>query len=338
MKQRELTREELLLKEICRNHPERRLDAPHQMQEVRDVLRLAFDDSTENMSEENLEEPIFIPEDLDVFLVWHERYLPSFWHRHSFFELSYVLSGSVTNDLEGKRLLMHQGDISILAPGISHAVGAFEDNAVMANILIRESTFEETFLAKFRGDDILSTFFTRAFYQSEGFPYLLFHTGEDSSLASALAEMEGETKGHRSFRRQMLNVCLQKFFLELLRHHESHIDLPELRLMKGSENLIYILQYMQTHWNSVTLKEMSSFFHYSERQLQRIIKAATGRTFEENTQAQKMLHAKTLLTTTTLPVSDVAERCGFSSLNNFRRIFGRTYGMTPRQFRQSSSV
>ena len=33
-----------------------------------------------------------------------------------------------------------------------------------------------------------------------------------------------------------------------------------------------------------------------------------------------------------------AERCGFSSLNNFRRIFGRTYGMTPRQFRQSSSV
>lgn len=84
---------------------------------------------------------------------------------------------------------------------------------------------------------------------------------------------------------------------------------------------MYVLRYMQANYKTVSLKELSSIFNYSERQLQRIIQNATGHTFIENIQNQKMKQAADLLQNSTLPVSEISERTGFQSLNNFRKIF-----------------
>ena len=96
---------------------------------------------------------------------------------------------------------------------------------------------------------------------------------------------------------------------------------------------MYILRYMQANFKTVSLKELSNLFNYSERQLQRIIQSATGHTFIENIQNQKMKLASELLIHSTLSVSEISERIGFQSLNNFRKIFFKYFNMTPSEYR-----
>jgi AraC-like DNA-binding protein len=52
----------------------------------------------------------------------------------------------------------------------------------------------------------------------------------------------------------------------------------------------------------------------------------------------RMTHADTLLLTTTLPVTDIARRTGFSEVTNFSRAFKRVLGCTPRQRRDNAGA
>ena len=136
----------------------------------------------------------------------------------------------------------------------------------------------------------------------------------------------------------MVNTLLSLFFINLFRRHEQHTELSSIRLNTSEENLMYILRYMQANYKTVSLKELSSIFNYSERQLQRIIQNATGHTFIENIQNQKMKRASDLLINSALSVSEISEQTGFQSLNNFRKIFFRHFGMTPSEYRKTCAV
>lgn len=73
-----------------------------------------------------------------------------------------------------------------MAPDVTHSLSAFHDEDIIMNILIRKSTFEQSFFGLLEGDTILSDFFKRTFYQTSEIPYLLFHTGEDSVLSELI--------------------------------------------------------------------------------------------------------------------------------------------------------
>ena len=75
----------------------------------------------------------------------HTRYNPLFVHSHSFFELIYVLTGFCMNTIEDRPIRMEKGDLCIIAPGMSHALGVFDDDSIVLNILVRKTTFRETF-------------------------------------------------------------------------------------------------------------------------------------------------------------------------------------------------
>jgi LacI family transcriptional regulator len=46
----------------------------------------------------------------------------------------------------------------------------------------------------------------------------------------------------------------------------------------------------------------------------------------------KLEHAGELLTSSSLPLADIAVRCGFTSLQYMYAVFRREYNLTPKQF------
>lgn len=327
---------EKTLKAYWETHPLRHLDCPCEKKNVIDVLESSFSRSPQNLYSfsEKIDEHTFISDDLDCAFVKHLRYTPAFWHKHDFFELLFVLDGTCTNTILSQEVCMQAGDICILSPDTLHAVSAFSDTALLLNILIRKSTFENAFIGLLEGNDILSDFFKRAFYHTTAIPYLLFHTGDDALLKQYVTEAYSEYNGKKRYKKQMLNALLSQFFITLFRNHEQNLDLPNLRLKTSEENLMYILRYMQEHYTTVSLKELADFFNYSERQLQRILQNATGMSFIQNIQKQKMTKAADLLTHSNLSIATISEQVGFASLNNFRKIFQKHYHMTPSEFRK----
>lgn len=67
----------------------------------------------------------------------------------------------------------------------------------------------------------------------------------------------------------------------------------------------------------------SSFFH-----------STVGVRFGDWLRYKRVLQAQQLIRETKLPLSQVAENCGFNNLRTFQRAFRRVSGMTPRQFRR----
>ncbi|MGN1140749.1 MAG: AraC family transcriptional regulator [Oliverpabstia sp.] len=335
----ELNAVERELKRFYITYPSRHLELPCTQETVRDILNISYSkDSPESIRNLNtrIGEHIFISDDLDAAFVRHMRYTPAFWHEHNFFELIYVIKGHCTNTMLNQSLYMEAGDICIIAPDVVHAISAFSDEDILLNILIRKSTFEQSFLGLLEGDDILSDFFRRTFYQTVEIPYLIFHTGNDSLLHQYVNTAYMEYNGKRRYKKQMINAILSEFFIALFRNHEQNIEVPNIRLSTSEENLMYILRYMQAHYTTISLKELSEFFNYSERQLQRIILNATGMTFKDNIQKQKMTKAADLLLHSSLSISKICEQTGFQSFNNFRKIFYKHYKMTPSEFRNKN--
>jgi AraC-like DNA-binding protein len=67
--------------------------------------------------------------------------------------------------------------------------------------------------------------------------------------------------------------------------------------------------------------------------LANLLKRETGQTFTALVTARRMARAKELLLTTTLPIGDVATRCGYEDEAYFSRRFRQSAGCTARAFR-----
>lgn len=295
-------------------------------------------DLLSHLFEKELSEDSFFHSGTDVELYQHLRYLPAYWHKHSFFEIICVLEGTCSNYLAEHEMQLTAGDYCILAPDTRHALGVFSDDCLVFNLLLRVSSFETAFFGVLSDNDILSDFFSRALYHSTTHPYLLFRTGQDFEVRNYIGYAYQEFKRNRQYKNRMLNSVIQAFFITLLRNHGSDVIVPAFESSGHDDNLLLILKYMQEHYCTVTLGELSSFFNYSERQLQRIIKKSTGLSFSENIQKLKMRQASVLLKDSAMPVQAIADHLGYTDVGNFRRIFRKHFGMTPLEYRAGERV
>ena len=285
-----------------------------------------------------LREDAFFEEGMDTAFHHHLSCFPPIWHTNRFFVVQIVLEGSYTSYIANREFTMSRGDICIISPDSRHAFSCLSDGNLLC-LLIRKSTFERAFFGILqKNDNILADFFQRTLYNANPHPFLYFRSDWDPGLMGPLREAYREYLGHRSFQRYMMNNLIDQFFIRLLRDHEQDVVFSDFTQVRPSEDLIFMLKYMQEHYTTMTLKELADFFNYSERQVQRILKQSTGRTFMETIQAMKMNEAARLLRESRYPVSRIAADLGYINLGNFRKIFRKTYGISPAEYRKINSA
>lgn len=326
------------LKLLHSSNPNRNLRTPHPLEYSRDIILTALQKSESSIGPllltDHPSEAQFIQEEFDIAVYRHIRYLPTIWHSHSFFEIICVTSGRCTHYISSQEMSMEEGDICIVAPNTMHAVRAFSDDCIIFNIILRASTFEDKFFGTLSEMDVLSEFFRHSLYHIPAHPYLYFQTGGDRELFNYVGYAYRETNENRAYKKQMLNNLIAAFFIVMLRNHASEIILPGNAAYKTRTSVIQILNYMQENYRTIVPGELSERFNYSDRQLQRIIKAATGMSLHDNITKLKMRQAAKLLENPNVTVVSVAEELGYSSIASFRQAFKKYYGETPTTFRK----
>ncbi|WP_170763818.1 GlxA family transcriptional regulator [Ruegeria lacuscaerulensis] len=88
----------------------------------------------------------------------------------------------------------------------------------------------------------------------------------------------------------------------------------------------------------LSISEIGDRLRISQRQLERQFHKAFGETPTKYYRRTRIRRSKTLISETTLPVSEISVACGFSSKSNFDRAFAEFYGISPTRYRKSKHL
>lgn len=281
------------------------------------------------------QEDEFISAGRNVSIVKHPRYFPLFFHEHNFFEIIYVLSGTCTQHFQENSILLKQGDLFLLAPGIQHGIEVFDDKSIILNILIRYTTFLDIFINTIRDKSQISQFFLNNLYTRKKLRYLIFHTYDDTDIRNYILDMYLEQLHIDEYSDRIICSLLTIFFTQLMRSHKKSIEMPETSKSKsGQEN--EMINYIVNNYKELTLQQLADHFYFSRQYCSRLIKEITGFTFSELLTTIRLQQGANFLLVTSLSVEDISEKVGYKNPETFIRVFKKYHKETPSQYRKTN--
>ncbi|WP_162356981.1 response regulator [Metabacillus mangrovi] len=107
-----------------------------------------------------------------------------------------------------------------------------------------------------------------------------------------------------------------------------------------NEKLIHELkQYLHEHFSEpIVLEELGRHFYKSPAYLCSLFSKNAGKTIFEYITALRMDHAKKLLRSSNLKISEICEKAGYSNHKYFNQVFKKNTGKTPGQYRSEHVV
>ncbi len=115
----------------------------------------------------------------------------------------------------------------------------------------------------------------------------------------------------------------------------NQIDAVRATQMPRDERITSIINYIQEHYLTVTLDDLSREFFLSKPYLSKYIREKSGMTFGENVKKIRLKRASTLLKNSNMKIEQIAEAAGYQNVEHFNRLFKKKFGMTPVQYRTS---
>lgn len=100
------------------------------------------------------------------------------------------------------------------------------------------------------------------------------------------------------------------------------------------ERIVEIISRIRSDYKNVTLETLSEEFHLSKPYLSKYIKEKAGMTFQEVVKKERMRKARIMLRETGQTVETIAAEVGYENVEHFNRLFKKSYGMTPMQYRK----
>lgn len=265
------------------------------------------------------------------------RYMPAQWHAADHFMVYYAQSGQTAVHLEEETIVLKQGAVLILAPNVAHANLCFEDDSIVWYFLVRASTFDRVFWNQLSQSSLLSHFFRQALSGEVGTAYLYFDTFADSEIIWLVRKITEEFNQSNIYRAQMLNTMMSAFFILLLRKYEGTARLPRTEDFFWKHEFSAIFSYIQSHFANATISEIADHFHYSKRQISRIIQKYIGMSYAQLILKLKMDEAAAMLRQGNISIAQISNTVGYAEVSSFYRAFTKYYHKTPLEYARRES-
>ena len=125
-------------------------------------------------------------------------------------------------------------------------------------------------------------------------------------------------------------TCIDNLKIALFqRKAPTQTNVPEERTITG------ITRYLQEHLaEDISLSVLAEEFHLSSQYISQLFKSEIGVNFLAYLTNIRMEKAKKLLLSTSLSISEVSERSGYGDYRVFTKVFKKSEGITPSQYRR----
>lgn len=252
-------------------------------------------------------------------------------HVHDCFEINYIFKGECELTFLDEKRILKEGDFCILSPFTRHSTRLLTRESQIFPILVKKQTFSKAFFPLLSNNDILSNFFKKILSDEEKPNYLLFQTSSSPKVRYLIKELFLENFQYDKYVNQSDIHWLHLLFVNILRNYQTY---SQFSSYDNGVDYAPILRYIQSHYTTVTLPELSRIFHYSVPYLSKIIKESTSSTFSLVVKKLRMKSASDLLEQTNDSIEEIATKTGYHSSDHFYRIFTEFYGMSPTKYRK----
>ncbi len=239
----------------------------------------------------------------------------------------YIAQGSkATVKLAMGEVRIGPNDVCLLAPNIQHSL---KGKGSLVSLTIERSMLINTFTPLISFCPVLLDFFLRCREEQISIPYLRYshHEGDTVIPLIELISLEFNEK-RKSYQSAVINA-LAELFVTLTRGYNA-IEPNERLSSKGRADLI--LGFLGEHYITSTLESLACNFHCHPNTIATILKEEVGKNFSEIRRELRLERARTLLTQTALPITEIASLCGYENMTCFYKAFKQKYGTTPRIF------
>lgn len=263
----------------------------------------------------------------------HSRFVEFPDHRHSYVEIMYMCSGSTTHVIDGSQTIrLEAGDLLFFNQHAVHRILPAGMDDIGVNFMVLPQFFDRAF-AMMEGENILREFIVDCLREDGQNSRVLHFKVSDLLPVQNLVEnivwtalMRHDGHGERT-----QPVTMGLLFLQLLEHAdrlEQHNGEPPDRALA-----VQALRYIQDHYRTATLGELSVQTGLPLYHLSRVLKRETGATFKELLRRHRLDRACELLEHSALPVSAIVDAVGYSNTSYFYREFEARTGESPGEYR-----
>lgn len=282
---------------------------------------------------ERQSEERYILSDHDISVARMLRYMPSHWHTNTYFDMYYVFSGCCPIHFPDETIVLKPGSVLIVAPSVVHASPCYSDDCVLMYYNIRSSTFDQVFWNQLPADNLMSSFFRQALGGQLSTSYLHFESSDDIDIKHILFQIYQEHQQEEQYRSQMINALMSTFFILLLRRYAGTARLPRTDEFYWKHEFSAILNFIQTYFATASIEDVADHFHYSRRQISRIIQNCMGMSYSDLILKLRMEKAAKLILQKNISMDAIATTVGYSTISSFYRAFTKYYGCTPGVFK-----
>ncbi|MCD8122527.1 MAG: AraC family transcriptional regulator [Clostridiales bacterium] len=262
----------------------------------------------------------------------HTRFVYFPPHKHNYVEFFYVLSGSITHRVEGKKLVVGSGELLFMNQHTEHEILPCGADDLAINLIIMPAFFEQVreMVGK---ENILAEFMVNVLQREESVAqYLYFPVSKDLCIQNLAENIVYSILCKQHNEERVLSISMGLLFLHLLNVAEQ-VQIPS-DSADANMLILAVEQYIQEEYRTGTLSELAFRTGYSASTLSRLIKKYTGTTFKEIQARQRMEQVMKRLRDTDQSISEIAVSVGYENQSFFYKRFQREFGMNPGEARQ----
>lgn len=272
-------------------------------------------------------------DDIYYFFDYDERSYDinmEFQHFHHFYEMHILLDTEANHIIEGNLYNIKHFDIVCLRPYILHK-SEYPKGPPKKRLIIQFNIPSHIDILQKQFEEIMGIF-------EAPVPIFRFNEKTQEIITNLLNEIFTISKTRSALNMLYVHYKFMEFLCSIHKYSRNNLYEPETS-NTASSKIYSIASYIHNHYGEeLSLDILAKKFYVSTYYLSRLFKEVTGFTLINYIQMTRVRNAQQLLLFTNIKITEIAEKCGFTSFSQFNRVFNKFCNMSPRNYKLQGTI
>jgi len=254
-------------------------------------------------------------------------------HMHDYIEMMFIFRGSCTVLIKGKKVNLNKGELILINKEVPHSVAATTKDDIVINIILKQDYLSTSFLRRLSQKSIISQFMIESLVSHRKQNQFLIFRPEGDKTTEIMENIMCEFFDRDFCSAEIIDSYLVVLFSTLIRSNNNQTRYEAVD-NKNMVSLLDFLKYIEDNYRDCSLVKMGQSFGFNPSYLSTLLKKGTGKSFKELLQIQRLNQAALYLSNTDLPIPEIAQEVGYSSVTFFYKKFKELFNETPHCYKE----